>query len=56
MQLLNRSLFEKCIQENFIDNEPCVLLKKKNEKQNNLNSEHFFELVTLEINATWRML
>ena len=41
-----RSLFEKCIQENSIYKEPCVLKeKKKNEVK--LNSDHLFHLATL---------
>ena len=38
-----RSLFEKCVQENFVHKETCVLKKIESK----LNFEHLFELATL---------
>ena len=52
MESFFRFLFEKSIQEYFVYKEPCVLKKKKKMKSEmKWNSEHFFELATLEINA-----
>ena len=49
-----RSLFEKRIQGNSVYKEPCIL-KKKMKSDMKLNSEHFIELATLEINVICRM-
>ena len=44
----------KSVQENVVYKESSVFKEKTNSKIK-LNSEHFFLLVTLEINANWRM-